>query len=32
MSFGGGIWYMDSTLEELKEYTCIWLIAICIIN
>ena len=28
----GGAWYMDSTLEELKNYACVWLISICIIN
>ena len=33
MSYGGGsTWYMDSTLEEIKNYACIWLISICIIN
>ena len=23
MSYGGGTWYMDSTLEELKNYACV---------
>ena len=32
MSYGGGTWYMDSTHEEIKNYTCVWLISKCIIN
>ena len=31
-SYGGGTWYVDSTLKELKNYACVWLISICIIN
>ena len=32
VSYGGGTRYMDSTLEELRNYACIWLISICMIN
>ena len=32
MSYDYGTWNMDSTLEELKNYACIWLNSICIIN
>ena len=30
-SYGGDIWYMGRTFEELKNYACGWLIFICII-
>ena len=29
MSYGGVTWYMDNTLEELKNYACTLLIYIC---
>ena len=32
MGYGGGTWYMDRTIEELKNYGCVWLISICIIR
>ena len=32
MSYGSDIWYMGRIHEELKNYACIWLISICIIN
>ena len=32
MSYGGDIWYIGRIFEELKNYTCILLISICIIN
>ena len=32
MSYGGDTWYMGRIFEELKIYTCVWLISICIIN
>ena len=32
MSYGGETWYMGRIYEELKNYACIWLISICIIN
>ena len=32
MSYGGDTRYMGSIYEELKNYACIWLISICIIN
>ena len=32
MSFSGETWYMGRMYEEVKNYTCIWLISICIIN
>ena len=32
MSYGSGAWYMGSIYEELKNYACVWLISICIIN
>ena len=25
-------WYMGRIYEELKDYACVWLISICIIN
>ena len=32
MSFGSDTWYMGRTYGELKNYACVWLISICIIN
>ena len=32
MSYGGNTWYMGRIFEELKNYACVWLISICIIN
>ena len=32
MSLGGETWYMGWIYEELKNYACVWLISICIIN
>ena len=32
MSYGGDAGYMGRTFEELKNYACVWLISICIIN
>ena len=32
MSYGGDTWYMGRILEELKDFACVWLISICIIN
>ena len=32
MSYGGETWYMGRIYEEVKNYACIWLISICIIN
>ena len=32
MSYGGDTWYMGRIFEELKNYACVWLISICIIN
>ena len=33
MSYGSDTWYMGRIYyEELKNYACIWLISICIIN
>ena len=32
MSCGGETWYMGRIYEELKNYTCVWQISICIIN
>ena len=32
MSYGGDTWYMGRIYEELNNYTCVWLISICIIN
>ena len=32
MSYGGETWYMGRIYEELKNYACVWLISICIIN
>ena len=32
MSYGGDTWYMGRIYEELKNYGCVWLIFICIIN
>ena len=33
MSYGGGsTWYMNSTVEELKNHPWVRLISICIIN
>ena len=32
MSYGSNTWYMGTIYEELKDYACIWLISICIIN
>ena len=32
MSYGGDTWYMGRIFEDLENYTCIWLISICIIN
>ena len=32
MSYGGETWYMGRICKELKNYTCVWLISICIIN
>ena len=32
MSFGSDTWYMGRIYEELKKFTCVWLISICIIN
>ena len=29
---GGDTWYMGRIYEELKNYTCVWLISICMIN
>ena len=26
MSYGSDTWFVDSTLEELKNYACVWLI------
>ena len=31
MSYGSNTWYMG-IYEELKNYACVWLISICIIN
>ena len=31
-SYGDETWYMGRTYEELKNYACVWLISICIIN
>ena len=27
MSYGSGTWYMGRIYEELKNYTCVWLIS-----
>ena len=32
MSYGSDTWYMGRIYEELKNYACVWLISICIIN
>ena len=32
MSYGGDTWYMGRIYEELKNYSCIWLISIYMIN
>ena len=32
MSYGGDTWCMGRIYEELKNYACVWLISICIIN
>ena len=32
MSYGGETSYMGRIYEELKNYACVWLISICIIN
>ena len=32
MSYGSDAWYMERIYEELKNYACVWLISICIIN
>ena len=32
MNYGGDTWYLGRIFEELKNYACIWLISICIIN
>ena len=32
MSYGADTWYMGRIFEEVKNYACIWLISICIIN
>ena len=32
MSYGGDTRYMGRIFEELKNYACIWVISICMIN
>ena len=32
ISYGSDTWYMGRTKGELKNYACVWLISICIIN
>ena len=32
MSYGVDNWYMGRIFEELKDYACVWLISICMIN
>ena len=32
MNYGGETWYMGGIYEELKNYACVWLISISIIN
>ena len=32
MSYGSDTWYISRIYEELKNYACVWLISICIIN
>ena len=32
MSYRGDTWYMGRICEELKNYACVLLISICIIN
>ena len=32
MSYGSDTWYMGRIYEELKNYACVWLTSICIIN
>ena len=32
MSYGGDTWYGGRIYEELKNYACVWLISIYIIN
>ena len=32
MSYGGDTWYMGRISEELKNYACVWLIFMCMIN
>ena len=33
MNYGGDTWYMEEYVcEELTNYSCVWLISICIIN
>ena len=32
MNYGGDTWYIILGIFELKNYACIWLIYICIIN
>ena len=32
VSYGGETLYMGRIYEELKNYACVWLISICIIN
>ena len=32
MSYGDDTWYMRRIYKELKNYACVWLISICIIN
>ena len=32
MCYGSDTWYRDRIYEELKNYACVWLISICIIN
>ena len=32
MSYGGDTWCRVRIFEELRNYVCVWLISICIIN
>ena len=32
LSYGGETWYRGRIYEQLKNYSCVWLISICIIN
>ena len=32
MSYDSVTWYMGRIYQELKNYACVWLISICIIN